>query len=317
MKTMIGRILAVLFIIFCFSGCQKNFGTGQAEQISGEIQQTTTIAEQTEQTTESPDTFETTLSETETETSAEAEPTENTFYTIDPETAFTMDCYDDEAYINLPMFVSHPEGSDANVYVMLADESKQWQFYEDMFYINYPTTEYVIIEHDGIVDEIPCKWATRFREPFEIYSGDYDGDGEIEIAAVRYSVGGTFCNVNQLSVFKLIDGHYQCYMLDNHKIIECIAYGEMDENNTVEFTIKNLNGPNVSFIMDINTPESFFGIPHCGDIIGYSVDRDKITVNVGILSMYDTLDESAELTMTVNFSDGEFTFSEPVFEIYG
>lgn len=320
-------LMAVLITVLCFSGCQQNSDMSQAEQTSSEVQQESDAAEQTVETSE---TSETTLSETETEIPEEADDEEiadedeeeneetDIAYELDPNTVFTKDFFDNDSYINQPMFVSSPEGSEANVYVMLADESKQWECYDYMFSESYYTTQYVIIEHDGVADKIPCRWAERFQDPFTVYSGDYDGDGEKEIASARYSTGGTLCCIYELSIFKIIDGHYQCFTIDNMDILdEYVSYEIDNENHRIEFTIKDAES---SFIMD--TSEYFDGEVkgvRYGDAVRYFVDGDDITMNSYLfLKVSDLVMPFSDLmlNMKVHFSDGEFTCSDPVFEFY-
>ena len=308
-------VLVVLMTVLCFAGCQQNSDTTQAETTGSEIQQTTTAAEETEQTSEFSETSETEISEENTE--PEAEPEESVPYILDPEIVFTLDCYEDESYINQPMFVSRPEGSDSNVYVMLVDESSQWEHYEYMLDKAIFTSEYVIIEHDGVIDEIPCRWTERFREPFTVYSGDYDGDGETEIAVVRYAVGGIWCHIEELSVFKMSNGHYQCYTLDNMEILDkYISYKIDNESHTVEFTLSGLDSG-----FTVNTKDYFdeeVSLVRYGDAVEFYVDGDNITIGTCMFLYLSGLGMpfiAPDLDMKVNFADGEFTCSEPVFEI--
>ena len=314
--------LAVLTAMLCFAGCQQNSDVGQAEQTSAENSQTTIIAETSEnQTGETAEASEETFSQTETEIAEEMieeeeegeafEEEEEKIYPIDPEIVFSNECYKDDSYINKPMFIGSPEGSEANVYVMLADESDKWEYYEEAFGETFSSREYVLIEYDGTVDIMPCKWVERFGDPFTVYAGDFDGDGETELASVRYSIGGTFCIIDELSVFKRIDGHYQCFTLDNNKVFGLISYEINDESKTVEFTIKNSDA---SFVLDISSMENFNEIAY-GDVIWYYVEGDRITLEIAIFAVEFMPYDSVRLTMTVNFSDGEFTCSEPVFEI--
>ena len=312
-------ILAAVFAAVSLAGCQEASDTKQAELTSSQVQQTTSAAEQV-----------TSIAETETEigvdtavspetgsenedTSIETGSEETSSYVLDPEITFTLDIYSG-GYTNQPLFIGSPEGSGANVYVMTGDESKKWTYHSTLFSDVVDISEYVIIEHDGIIDEIPCNWGQRFGGPFSIYSGDYDGDGEFEIAALRYATGGTFLCVYELTIFKMIDGHYQQFLLDNIDMLKKYTSYEIDtENNTVKFMV---NEYDTSITVDIDEPEYFNGVRY-GNDLRFSIDGDKITVNIDMfLVMREImLDDIAELTMTVNFADGEFICTDPVFEL--
>lgn len=319
MKKHFLSILAVIIAAVSLAGCQKPSDTEQAELTSSEVRQTTTAAEQVTSIaeTEAETSVDTavspeTVSEIE-DTTSETGSEEAVTYVLDPEITFTLDIYSG-GYTNQPLFIGSPEGSGANVYVMTGDESKKWTYHSTLFSDVVDISEYVIIEHDGIIDELPCNWGQRFGGPFSIYSGDYDGDGENEIAALRYATGGTFLCVYELMIFKMIDGHYQQFLLDNMDMLKKYTSYEIDkENNTVKFMV---NDYDTSITVDIDAPEYFNGVRY-GNDLRFSVDEDKITVNIDMfLVMREImLNGIAELTMTVNFADGEFSCSEPVFEI--
>lgn len=338
MKKAFLAVLLVLTTVFCLAGCQENSDTEQAEQTGTEIQQTTAAGDgsgqESGQTNESADASGTEMTEaseteaaggeegeteaaeeiseeiSEEELGAEAEPEETVSSALDPKIVFTKDCYDNDSYINLPMFLSQPEGSDAKVYVMIADDSRQWDYYEYVLGESYTTSEYVIIEHDGIFDEIPCQWIERFQDPFTVYAADYDGDGKTELAAIRYSVGGTFCAVYELYIFKLVDGHYQCFTADNNSMTDYIFYQIDDGGKNIEFTVKDSDA---SFKMDISSLENFNGVEY-GSVVEYFAEGNKLKVKITIFAVEFMPSDSLELTMNVNFSNGEFTCSGPVFK---
>ena len=164
---------------------------------------------------------ETEISESETaeEESTTEAPADELPYELDPEFTFPADATNlyelMDTTVNKPMLAASPEGTGAELYVMYADESRAWTNVSDYTYdepTEYPSSEYVIIAHDGIADEIQYNWSGRFGASPEIYSGDYDGDGVNEIASVNYVSGGTYCNINELVIYDLEDGHYVPYI---------------------------------------------------------------------------------------------------------
>ena len=47
--------------------------------------------------------------------------------------------------------------------------------------------EKVVIQHDGLIDELECKWTGRFVQPAHtVEAADIDGDGEDEIIMINY-----------------------------------------------------------------------------------------------------------------------------------
>ena len=242
-----------------------------------------------------------TASETVTEASAESyEPDRNFEYTEN----FMSE---EDKYINRPMFLGEPENTGAEVYVMFSDDV--WEYYDPFWDETRETDSRVLIRHDGVTDIISAEWVERFREPFKLYSGDYDGDGEAEIAAVRYDTGGTICYVSYLTIFDKIDGHYKSYVFDQYGFISDNFSADIDMN-TEKITFK-VTG-NSDYVYDTSGLfESKAEDISLGNLVDYTVDSDNISVTYGICIHLteSTLPEILNMNLDVNFKDGEFILS--------
>ncbi|MGN0637324.1 MAG: hypothetical protein ACI4J0_03040 [Huintestinicola sp.] len=238
-------------------------------------------------------------------------------YELDPDFVLTDECFNDESYINKPMLAAQPKGSDANVYVMIADESKKW-LYTPVNYDSedYYETDYVIIEHNGIIDELQCKWQGRLGIPFEVYAGDFDGDGETELASVRYALGGTFCAVDELVIYKLTDGHYKPYVFDHRKLVEYSLYPQINnKKHTITFSV---DGCDNTFEADTSQlfPDGVKGTDS-SNIVGYTIEGDRITILDTVLCYSENSlpQDFVRIEMDIYFSDGDFSYGEPEFSL--
>lgn len=250
------------------------------------------------------------FSETAAETSAEVETEEaSEFY--EPDRSFVYDSAysrEYESYINRPMFVGEPENTGAEVYVMFTDE--EWEYYDAFWEDTLKSNNSILIRHDGITDIIPAVWIERFGEAFKLYSGDYDGDGETEIAAVRYDTGGTMCYVSYLTIFDKVDGHYKSYVFDQYGFISDNFSANVDMN-TEKITFK-VTG-NSDYIYDTaGLFESKAEDISLGSLVDYNVDSDNISVTYGIyIHLTDSaLPEILNMNLNVSFKDGEFVLSD-------
>lgn len=259
---------------------------------------------------------------TEAEIVTSSETIVETEQTADPETyefdrSFVYDSaysHEYESYLNRPMFVGEPENTGAEVYVMFTDE--EWEHYDAFWEEPFKSNNSIVIRHDGVTDVIPALWIERFGEAFKLHSGDYDGDGETEIAAVRYDTGGTMCMINELSVLKKTDGHYKSHVLDYGRHAEIMSDGlEVnidDENNEIVFRIYDTE-------FSYDTSELFAdgaGGVDLGSYVDNIVIGDEITVAYGVFIKHkenNFPEYCLNLVLDVDFKDGEFVLSDPRF----
>lgn len=271
---------------------------------------------------------ETEISESETaeEESTTEAPADELPYELDPEFTFPADATNlyelMDTTVNKPMLAASPEGTGAELYVMYADESRAWTNVSDYTYdepTEYPSSEYVIIAHDGIADEIQYNWSGRFGASPEIYSGDYDGDGVNEIASVNYVSGGTYCNINELVIYDLEDGHYVPYIF-YHK-----AYIDQDFSEEINNEAQNIRfkfaDPNICYDSDIfydmDTSElgSIGGVSYL-NAVEFNVQGNSITMMLTPLLSAEGGGIAGDFAIDagVVFKDGVYSLNAPVFD---
>lgn len=288
---------------------------------------TVTTAETTEMTTET--TSETTaeITETTTETTITeeiTEPQENGFvvspsgYVLDPANIAPENNWvenninENEAYyLGTPM-----EG--VNLYGVNVSEDKAYETYysgwgEDI------SNEYIIVEHDGIADELPVDWIQRYGDPINpednIFCADFDGDGETEIAISRCSVTGTFCCIYELTIFKQTDGHYNAYTLNSDEMLAGLFTADIDDTAKTATLTAATNGAEYTCDFSETPPDVDFGFK-CGSVVGYDIEGDKITSDVAVFMVtpHPCGDITAHIDVTFTgdgFVYSDVTFSEP------
>ena len=311
---LVKKAAAVVLISLMMSSCAES---GQREfTVTETVSESSVVSAYTEPIT-AEEITETAEERTETETESAEFEDEAVSEKYEFDRSFVYDslyCQDSELYINKPMFVGEPENTDAEVYVMFTDDI--WVHYDAFWGDTFESDNIVIIRHGDVTDIIPAVWIERFGEAFKLYSGDYDGDGEIEIAAVRYDTGGTMCMINELTVFKKTDGHYKSFVLDysQHSDImsdEFTAYID-DQKGRITFKMHD-----TEFVYDIS--ERFpNGAAMAGflDYIDYTVMGNDITVtyDVFIKQSDDFMPEPClNVVHRVEFKDGEFILSDAQF----
>ena len=272
---------------------------------------TETTAEITEITTE------TTATEEVTEPQEDALTVSPSGYVLDPANIAPENNWvenninENEAYyLSTPM-----EG--VNLYGVNVSEDKAYETYysgwgEDI------SNGYIIVEHDGIADELQVDWIQRYGNPINttdnIFCADFDGDGETEIAISRCSVTGTFCCIYELTVFKQTDGHYNAYTLNSDEMLAGLFTADIDDAaNTVKVTA-NITG--LEYIYDYSKYESdeVQEITY-GKVVEYKFEGDKITAVVPVFMVVympaDYIDAYIEVKFTGSgFEYGDITFSE-------
>ncbi|MGN1415659.1 MAG: hypothetical protein ACI4XF_02370 [Oscillospiraceae bacterium] len=196
------------------------------------------------------------------------------------------------------------------VWGAFCDESRRWK--DPLISIESEMNEYVIIEHDGVLDEVPVNWTTRFLEdPPEFELIDADRDGSDELVMIRYYYGGTACMLEELTVFKSEDGHYVKYIPDEqHMLADCVT-AEMDKDTGLS-VLRNKDG----------SIEYACYSPHCagvedeliyGTVIDYYVSDGQIYQSLG-LYRNNTASWLCALNRKIDFKDGAFTCTDIGFD---
>ncbi|MDE6595358.1 MAG: hypothetical protein K2K44_05045 [Oscillospiraceae bacterium] len=292
-------VCAVLACGMC--GCSGGEEASSAER---------TISTVTEASETVPETSVATEAKTETETSETTEATKSTEvltvspsgYILDPNVTLGEEngWYYTE---NQPCLIGEPlEG--VRFYGVNAGEEKS---YTDDEY-----DQYIIVEHDGIADEFEGFWTERFGTAMSVYSGDFDGDGEDETAASRYSAGGTACAVNELSVYKIKDGHYQRFLFDENSFIDKYLTYEVDaENQIVSFSVESL-GRTFSYDFSEDMPNGgcvvVFGL-----INKFEFDGGDIIYTATPHLSGSGICTKVSISFRLKFSDGDFICTDAEF----
>lgn len=301
---------AVIFsAALCLSAC-----SGQTSDVTG-----TTASETEEESylTTALETSVTTEAKTETEASETIETTKSTEvltvspsgYILDPNV--TLGEYE-YAYLfpeKQPCLIGEPvEG--VMVYGMNGGKELSYT-YDQPAWGEDEYDQYIIIEHDGIADEFAGLWAERFGTAMSLYPADLDGDGQTEIATVRYGVGGTLCHVMELVIYKLNEGHYERFLFNTRDFNkENITVDIDNEKRTLAFSI---NGFDKSFAYDFS--ESVPTDTECSvnmiQVNDFILDGGEITYIVTpLIGNGNGLPETpVDICFKLNFSDGEFTCS--------
>ena len=121
--------------------------------------------------------------------------------------------------------------------------------------------------------------------------------------------------IEELSVYKRIDGHYRCFVLDNEKMINDTVEWENDAKN--HRLIVKTKGVEVSFVIDTyDIAESGEVKIVSGMVMGFAVVGDKISTDIGLhicASESNIPVDTITLSMDIGFDNGEISWSEPEF----
>lgn len=284
---------------------------GGNEETSANAESDTVMA-----TSETEKVFETsaeTTSETEAaETAKSAEPltVSPSGYVLDPNVTLGEHEY---AYLfpeNQPCFIDETDEG-VRVYGVNTDTEREFH-YLNPFEEHFSTTDCIVLEHDGIADEFAGYWSERFGTAMSVYSDDFDGDGEKEIAAVRYHTGGSSCRVMELVLYKLNEGHYERFVFDEYEFIEEYITAEVDsENYIVNFSVK---GSDKTFSYDFSED---FPDGGCDVIFGiindFVIDGGEITYIATPHLSARGICTKVSISFKLKFSDGVFTCSDVEF----
>lgn len=174
--------------------------------------------------------------------------------------------------------------------------------------------QYTIIEHDGTADEFACLWTERFGSAMTLYPADFDGDGETEIASVRYGVGGTWCSIMELAVYKIKDGHYERFGFDLQAFND--EYITVDIDSEERVLTLSANGFDKTFTYDFSEivpPEMTEFEVNLVQINDFAFDGGEITYIVTPLLSGYIPEMFADVWLKLKFSDGVFTCSDVEF----
>ena len=291
MKGFFKKISAVGLSFFMLSACSA----WENENVTTIVTSESAVATETETTTETITTAETTTADTVSEITTETFAASSE---LDRSFEFNENFMSEEdKYINRPMFLGEPENTGAEVYVKFTGDD-----IED---------NYVIIKHDGVCTEFQTPWMGRWCQPPQLFSGDYDGDGENEIAAVRYSAGGTMCRIHDLTVFDKTDGGYSCAEYDlSDFIMEKLTWEIKNDTSEIIFS---LDGTELVYDTSEHFTQNITGV-WLGDVIDFTVIGDDITAEYGVFVETEgnfIPDYYFNIAVDIELDDGLYVMSEP------
>lgn len=176
-------------------------------------------------------------------------------------------------------------------------------------------TDNIIIAHDGITDIFREQgWLTPRRIMPRAACGDYDGDGEKDLAVSYYIGSGTGISVDQLVIYKKgEDGHFTAHKFESPESVlnEKLTVEYDEENTSVTFnfdgqSVTHNYGEEFQWIKEILTKQEETEF-RFGDIVSYSFEGDKITItsSAGLLTRF----YAVGITADVEYGDGKFTLT--------
>lgn len=323
-------IPAILTAAVLFSGCESGTADNLTNSPTESEITTASVTEKTESQTE------TTSTETETVTETTTEiPTETSETAADTgETTAEGFVVSPSGYVLDPQNVIpegtsfwSEEGSGEIRKSGLAYLLTEFSDGETRIYGACPDEEpsEIIIEHNGIADEFEESWSTRYgdvayNDTASCNLLDMDGDGENEVVLKRYAIGGTFCSIDYLSVYKMENGHYKRYELDYEKLAD--EYIKTDIDSGAKTVTVSAKGSDKAFVY--NSPESCpEGVKSVWytNLVGYDIGDDGVKMSYsGLMGSDETgsampIDDMIHVEFTVTLKNGEFVLSDPVITV--
>lgn len=236
-------------------------------------------------------------------------------YALDPNVTLGEKERTWEFPLNTPCLIGEPADC-VRVYGVNTDT--EWEFH----YLNtamgeeyFSVTSCVIIEHDGIADEFAGFWGERSGASMSVYSGDFDGDSENEIATLRYDTGGTFCRIMELVLYKLNEGHYEQFVFSPRDFNK--KYLTVDIDNEERVLTLSANGFDRTFTYDFS--ESVPPDVECSvnmiQVNDFIFGSGEITyIITPLIGNGNGLPETpVDICLKLNFSDGVFACSDVEF----
>lgn len=127
---------------------------------------------------------------------------------------------------------------------------------------------------------------------------------------------GTAVGIGELTVFDKINGHFSAYTLDNKKIFEdYVSYKITDDEKEIEYSI---NGTDISYTYTetgtaYDGTEALINEAVYGNGVFFDIADNNIKFSAHLCIFFKDgvfPEIVADLIMNVNYSDGEFTFSD-------
>ncbi|MDE6595359.1 MAG: hypothetical protein K2K44_05050, partial [Oscillospiraceae bacterium] len=267
-----------------------------------------TAASETSVTTEAKTDIET----SETTKSTEVLTVSPSGYILDPNVTLEEYEYADLFPENQPCFIDETaEG--VRVYGVNTDTEREFHYLNP--FEEYFSTKYcVVLEHDGIADEFAGCWSERFGTAMSVYSDDYDGDGEKEIATLRYDTGGSSCRVMELVLYKLNEGHYEQFVFYPQDFNnDYIAVDIDSENKALTVSAKGFDKKFTYEFPEAVPPEMTEFEVNLVQVNNFVLDGGEITYIVTPLLSEYSYHAFVDICFRLKFSNGEFTCSEAEF----
>lgn len=325
MKKKLTACLLCTALICGLCGCNGGDKASSADiaEATSATEDTVTSAE-TESVTEAPEgtetTAETTSSAETSETSETSEAAVGSFtvspsgYVLDPGVTLGEQEYSYDFAVNKPCFIDETDEG-VRVYGVNTDTEREWHYINRVMDQElFSTTKCVVLEHDGIADEFAGAWGERFGTAMSVYSGDFDGDGETEIATVRYDTGGSWCCIMELVLYKLNGEHYEQFMFYPQDFND--RYINIDIDNEKKSLTLSLNDLDKTFAYDFSEvapPEMTEFNVNMVQVNNFILDGSEITYIVYPLFSGYAPEEFVEISFKLNFSDGIYTCSDAEF----
>ncbi len=183
--------------------------------------------------------------------------------------------------------------------------------------------ERIVIQHDGIIDDMECTWTSRWcGAPQTLEQADIDNDGKNEIIMINYVMGGTMCFVNDLTVFDLKDGKYcdhRAWFDDNMELFRNAFAYEVDTTdkkviiNTDSGKYYQVYGDTADMIQMFEEPVDLTDVSLI-DVVGFDLDNGKLS---GSFTAGGKTDESFMPVIYIDFEfDVKFDGEKLTFENY-
>ena len=136
----------------------------------------------------------------------------------------------------------------------------------------------------------------------ELYVGDFDADGESEVALNLWVGRGTGCSVHQLCIFEL--DTLTCSVPDYSALNIGVRYDDTSGMATLSSGVHELM---------VEVPEQFriFDSVSCGNVVSFSCENGQLYMEAG-LDFYKTFAYLAAVKVPIIYEDGTYRLGEVV-----